>query len=259
MTPKGRDLVHGATLADLGRYLVSACLRPTPGEQVLVRWYEGQGGLFQALAIGLREAGAEVLEVERGGEWCAERDAQALGDDWLPGPEAPHTRVVTCGPPPDAHRPAGVSAEVWNQGHRIGYENLARRVTAGALTALVDWPTHARGGHSRGGVRRLYAQALAVDYAALAARNAALCARLEGAETVRLGCPHGTELTVSVTGRPWMPESCNHMDGPVVYLPGGEVYSACIETTAEGRIVFNDGHRRGTALVSKGRVTAVHD
>ena len=56
-----------------------------------------------------------------------------------------------------------------------------------------------------------------------------------------------------------MPESCNHTDGPVVYLPGGEVYSACIETSAVGRIVFNDGNHRGTALVADGRVTEVLD
>jgi len=246
-------------LADLGRYLVEACLRPEPGERVLVRWYEGQAGLFRALADGLRLAGAEVTEVERGSAWCAEHGAQDLGDDWLPGPESPHGRVVTCGPPPDVHRPEGISAATWNDGHRIGYENLARRVQAGALTALVDWPMRARGGYSKGAVRRLYAAALAVDYDALAARNAALCRRMAAAKQVRLRCPHGTDLELTVAGRPWMSESCNHTDGPVVYLPGGEIYSACVETSAEGVIVFNDGNHRGTAHVTGGRVTRVVD
>jgi len=224
-----------------------------------VRWYEGQGGLFQALALGLTEAGATVDEVERGAEWCTGRDPAALGDDWLPGPGAPYDRVVTCGPPPDVHRPDGITAEAWNQGHRLGYENLARRVTAGVPTALVDWPMRARGRHSRGAVRRLYAQALAVDYVALAARNAALCARLDGSTSIRIRCPHGTDLEVQVQGRPWRPESCNHTDGPVVYLPGGEVYSACVETSAQGQIVFNDGRHHGTALVADGRVTEIQD
>ena len=249
----------GATLADLGRYLVTECLRPVPGEQVLVRWYEGQGGLFRALANGLRDAGAEVEEVERGATWCADQDAAALGDDWLPGPDSAYERVVTCGPPPDVHRPEGISAETWNQGHRLGYENLARRVDMGALTALVDWPMRARGNHSRGAVRRLYAAALAIDYVALAARNAALCERLEGAGQVLVRCPHGTDLELTVAGRPWRPESCNHSDGSVIYLPGGEIYSACVETSARGVIVFNDGRHRGTAHVEEGRVTKVRD
>ena len=144
-----------ATLADLGRYLVESCLRPQEGERVLVRWYEGQAGLFRAIAQGLREAGALVSEVERGAAWCAGRDAASLGHDWLPGPSSDRQRVVTCGPPPDVHRPEGISAEAWNQGHRIGYENLMRRVEAGALTALVDWPMRARGRHSKAAVRCL--------------------------------------------------------------------------------------------------------
>ena len=249
----------GATLADLGRYLVERCLEPRPDERVLVRWYEGQGGLFSALAQGLREQGARVDEVERGAPWCQGRNAQALGDDWLPGPEGPYDRVVTCGPPPDVHRPDGISAETWNAGHRLGYENLARRVQARALTALVDWPMRPRGGHSKGSVRRLYAGAMAVDYGALARRNHALCERLSGAHEVRLRCPLGTDLTLSVAGRPWMPESCNHSDGAVIYLPGGEVYSACVETSAQGLIVFNDGQHRGRAEVVDGRVARVID
>jgi leucyl aminopeptidase (aminopeptidase T) len=257
MAPDARDPANGATLADLGRYLVHACLRPSEGERVLVRWYEGQSGLFRALALGLREAGAEVVEVARGSAWCTDRGAAELGDDWLPGPEAAYDRIVTCGPPPDVHRPEGVSAETWNQGHRLGYENLARRVAAEVPTALVDWPLRPRGRHSLGGVRRLYAAALAVDYVALAARNAALTARLDGATSVRMRCPHGTDLEVAVGGRPWMPESCNHTDGPVVYLPGGEVYSACVETSAQGQIVFNDGQHHGTAIVVDGRVTEI--
>lgn len=252
-----RETSPGATLADLGRYLVDACLRPSEGERVLVRWYQGQAGLFRALAQGMRERGAEVTEIERGSEWCTDRGAEALGDDWLPGPGGAFDRVVTCGPPPDVHRPEGISAEAWNEGHRHGYENLARRVQAGALTALVDWPMRARGGHSRGAVRRLYAAALAIDYEALAARNAALCRRMGATKEVRLTCPHGTDLTLTVANRPWVPESCNHTDGSVVYLPGGEIYSACVETSAEGVIVFNDGQHRGTAHVAGGRVTRV--
>jgi leucyl aminopeptidase (aminopeptidase T) len=252
-----KDTTSEATLADLGRYLVEACLRPAPDERILVRWYEGQAGLFKALAQGIREVGAEVTEIERGAAWCAGRDAQSLGDDWLPGPEGGFDRVVTCGPPPDVHRPDGISAEAWNSGHRLGYENLTRRVQTGALTALVDWPMRARGGYSRGAVRRLYAAALAIDYQALAVRNSALCQRMAAAHHVRLRCPHGTDLTLTVAGRPWMAESCNHTDGAVVYLPGGEIYSACVETSAEGVIVFNDGQHRGTAYVADGRVTQV--
>ena len=246
-----------ATLADLGHYLVAACLRPSPGERVLVRWYEGQGGLFRALAQGLRHAGALVEEIERGSEWCTGRDAKDLGDDWLPGPESPYERIVTCGPPPDVHRPKGISAEAWNQGHRIGYENLMERVRQGALTALIDWPMRARGDHSRSAVRRIYAAALAIDYRALASRNAALCAQLEGAKEIRLTCPKGSDLTLSVANRPWVPECCNHGDGSVVYLPGGEIYCACVETSAEGLIVFSDGKDYGRAYLEGGRIKKV--
>ena len=72
-------------------------------------------------------------------------------------------------------------------------------------------------------------------------------------------CPHGTALRLSVEGRPWRPESCNHDDGPVVYLPGGEVYSACIESSAQGVIVFNDGSNRGRAYVEDGRLVRVEN
>lgn len=250
-----------ATLGDLALYLVGACLRPTEGERVLVRWYPGQGGLFEGLAAALAEAGAVVTAVERGADWLSACSAAELGDDWLPPPSAPYDRVVTASPPADVDRPDGVSEQVWNEGHRHGYGNLGLRVTAAAPTALLDWPLHARGGLSRGQVRRLYAQAMAIDYDALARRNAELVRRMEqpGPGPVRVRCPRGTDLVLSVEGRPWRLESCNHTDGPVVYLPGGEIYSACVETSAEGVIVFNDGRRYGRATVSAGRILRIED
>lgn len=259
MVSHGPQRVAGATLADLGRYLVHACLRPVPNERVLVRWYKGQGGLFRALALGLRDAGALVEEIERGSAWCAGRDAETLGNDWLPGPDAPYDRVVTCGPPPDVHRPEGISASAWNHGHRLGYENLTRRVQAQVPTALIDWPMRPRGRHSLGAVRRLYAAALAVDYDALAARNIALNRRLAGGNRIRVRCPRGTDFILEIGDRPWFPESCNHTDGPVVYLPGGEVYSPCVETSASGRVVFNDGQHYGTATIAEGRIVTVEN
>lgn len=251
-----------ATLADLGSYLATQCLRPTVGQRTLVRWYEGQAGMFRALAAGLAALGADVVAVERGAAWLRGVRADALGDDWLPGPESEWQLVVTASPLPDVHRPggdAGCDAVTWNHAVRRGYENLGRRVAADARTVLVDWPTHARGGLSRADVRRTYARALAVDYAALEARNETLIERLGPGREVRVTCPLGSDLTLSIEGRPWRAESCHPGDGPVVYLPGGEVYSACVETSAQGVLFFDDGRRNGRATFRDGALVALVD
>ena len=110
-----------------------------------------------------------------------------------------------------------------------------------------------------------------IDYADLQARGERVKALIAGGNEVHITNPNGTDLTLSVKGRPVLVS-----DGVVsaedrkagaaaasVYLPAGEVYTTPVAGTAEGKVVQSRTYFRGkevnnlTLTVSGGKVTAL--
>jgi len=110
-----------------------------------------------------------------------------------------------------------------------------------------------------------------IDYADLQARGEQVKALVAGGSEVHITNPNGTDLTVSVKGRPVLVS-----DGVVsaedrkagaaaasVYLPAGEVYTTPVAGTAQGKVVQSRTYYRGkevnnlTLTVSGGKVTAL--
>ncbi|GFP29153.1 aminopeptidase [Candidatus Hakubella thermalkaliphila] len=97
-------------------------------------------------------------------------------------------------------------------------------------------------------------QAMNVDYPALASRAEDLAVVLRGAKVVRIFSPKGTNLSLSIEGR-----RINKDDGvideedvkrgdPYLNLPSGEVCMAPLETSANGKVVFDIGFWQGQKI-----------
>ncbi len=81
---------------------------------------------------------------------------------------------------------------------------------------------------------------LAADLSAVAAAVDGLAARLAGADRVRITAAAGTDLTLRIGGRPWHKDSgVLTAPGSFGNLPGGEVFTAPLERSAEGRLVVD--------------------
>ncbi|MFQ6059454.1 MAG: aminopeptidase [Anaerolineae bacterium] len=89
-----------------------------------------------------------------------------------------------------------------------------------------------------------YWRAMDVDYSQLQARVARVAAVFEKSGQVRITSPKGTDLTLSVEGRPALKD-----DGVIhekaLNLPSGEVCFAPLESSAHGTVVFDLAFYRG--------------
>lgn len=109
-----------------------------------------------------------------------------------------------------------------------------------AWLGLVERQGTIRMGHAPGiSEDMMTGGSLDVDYRRMQLRERLMLDMLEGAESMRLRTALGTDLTVSVQGRPFIsdlkarPDCC-------VNLPCGEIYCAPVERTASG-VVVADG------------------
>jgi leucyl aminopeptidase (aminopeptidase T) len=102
-----------------------------------------------------------------------------------------------------------------------------------------------------------------VDYEAMADRERRLLAGLDGAEQLHITAPGGTDLVLSVAGRPFVSDLKATVETGV-NLPCGEVYAAPVEDAADGVLVVDgpvggDGNPPAPVriTVAAGRVTDV--
>jgi leucyl aminopeptidase (aminopeptidase T) len=87
------------------------------------------------------------------------------------------------------------------------------------------------------------------DYHRIAARTAALCARLEKTSTVRVTAPAGTDIVMPIGGRKAHASSGLFRDtGQWGNLPTGEAYLAPVEGASNGVVVV-DGSMAGVGMV----------
>jgi hypothetical protein len=167
-------------------------------------------------------------------------DLAAAASGWVPPPDddQPDLLVLYGGQPwrdpfPDDYR-VGIQA----MGHREA--QLAR----GTQILFIEWPYGARKDAevdlTPEEVATIFERSIGIDYDEMRRWNSDLFAALDGSDDVRITCPHGTDITFSVAGRRFIPEDCRMgPDEPDVYLPGGEVYVAIIEDSAEGKVAFH--------------------
>lgn len=86
----------------------------------------------------------------------------------------------------------------------------------------------------------MFQRAGAADYDAVAVRSRRLAAALEQARQARITSPRGTDLVLSLEGRPGIPDTgLYHSPGDFGNLPAGEAYVAPVEGTAHGVLVVD--------------------
>ena len=157
-------------------------------------------------------------------------------------------------------------------GHIPGVEISRRRAMAAEWIALLDEadrlgcrrftvinPTQALAdayGMPLEVLRQRYSQALNIDDAALAALQDKVVKQLATTQQIHLTTPLGTDLTMSITGRPI------HQDHNG--LPRGEVFVAPLEDSANGVVVIDQAFIRGQMVeklkltFEKGRVVHIN-
>jgi len=128
-----------------------------------------------------------------------------------------------------------------------------------------------RYGISEDELSKLFWGGVNLDYADLVKRGAEVKGALAGGSEMHITHPNGTDLTVSIKGRP-----VGVSDGVIsaediqaggaanaVYLPAGEVYTTPVPGSGEGKVVHTRSFYRGkqidnlTLTISGGKVTAM--
>jgi aminopeptidase len=137
-------------------------------------------------------------------------------------------------------------------GERIGAQRIGNKPLNDAIdqTEGVRWvgtgyPTREQAemyGVDFEGFFETYWRAMDVDYADLRARVHRVAELFEGARRVHITSPKGTDLALSIEGRPVDKDNgfvADSMGGKLLNLPAGEVCMAPLETSAQGIVVFD--------------------
>ncbi len=100
-----------------------------------------------------------------------------------------------------------------------------------------------------------FKRTLSVNYKKLAQKTLDLAEHLKGAEKIRITSPSGTDITMSVKDRTFLPDTGVIKNrGDFSNLPAGEVYTAPVEGSAEGIIVV-DGSMGDSGILGDRRIT----
>lgn len=92
---------------------------------------------------------------------------------------------------------------------------------------------------------------LSADYNKVSERSLKLAKVLSGKKTARVKTPSGTDISMSIEGREWEPDTgLYHKPGDFGNLPAGETYIAPLEGTANGVIIV-DGAMAGVGVIKR--------
>ena len=221
------------------RTVMRAALNDHPPGEAMVIWPETSPLPAVELAAALESLGHRVTVVSQDPSLARSLSTVEAADLWLPrgAPEAAPL-IVACGTRP--------WTEHFDGEHLIELEAMERRealLAEGVRIIFIDWPRGARKDRevdlNPDMMRQIYRRAMELDYSELQRINAELKAALDGSVQVAITCPEGTDLCFRVDHRPWHAEDCalSHLER-AVYLPGGEVYVAVVEDSAEGVVAF---------------------
>jgi leucyl aminopeptidase (aminopeptidase T) len=195
------------------------CLGVAAGERVAILHNPPQARIAAALEAAVRERGATPVVV-------AFDELARHGEE----PPADVAAAMT-----DADAAFGVTT------YSLSHTPARRRATdAGVRFASLPGITE-----------DVFGRALLADVATLSADGDALAAQLTAAETCRISCAHGSDLTLSVAGRDGRnDDGVLSARGAFGNLPAGEAYVAPVEDAGTGVLVF-DGSLAGYGLLGE--------
>ncbi|MGE5485470.1 MAG: aminopeptidase [Ignavibacteriales bacterium] len=205
------------TLVEAARTVVSTCMKAGRGEEVLVVTDEPCRAVGVALWKEACESGCEAMLVE-------------MTPRLTNGQEPPR-------PVAEAMRYAAVCLLVTSKSLS---HTRARKAACEGGSRIASLP---------GITVEMAERALIADYDAIKEFTLKASRKIEGSRRVTLTSAAGTHLTLSIEGRPVMPDTGIY-DAPGAFgnLPAGEVFVAPVEGTANGVLVV-DGSMAGIGLV----------
>ncbi len=253
------------------------------GEVVLINGQPTDAELLENLAVHVRKAGAfpivsyftDRLEkrmfFDVPAQYDAQQDEAALGlagiADVLINVNNSTTENVL-----DGADPARLAARA-KAGEAIGQAMLKRGVrTVEIGNNLYPTPWRAqRYGMSADDLSKLFWNGVNMDYAAVQTQGDKVKAALAAGDAVHITNPNGTDLKLSIKGRPVLVSDGVLSDAErkaggaaaSAYLPAGEVYTSPVAGSAEGKVIQTRSFFRGKAIdnltltVSGGKVTAM--
>ena len=141
-------------------------------------------------------------------------------------------------------------------------QNREQLRAAGTRLLFLEWPRGARKDAELdlrpGAMAEIFTRSLDIDYAEMRRWNRELGGQLEAARQIQVRCPRGTDLSLSVAGRRFIPEDCRlGAVEPAVYLPGGEIYAPAQEDSASGSVAFFSRGELRMARFDRGLLVAV--
>lgn len=209
------------------------------GPAALVQWPESSASVGKAIGDALAARGVMAIRASVPDWVYHQPEIGAAAAGWVPAPSPNLLElIVLC------------SARPWSESFDGDYrielgamQNREALQAAGHRLIFVEWPRGARRDaevdFDAEAMADIFERALGADLGVVRGWNARLAAQLEGAGEVRLRCPAGTDLRLSVAGRRFIREDCLlGTDEPVIYLPGGEIYAPAVEDSAEGTVAF---------------------
>lgn len=270
--------LHKPDFRSIAEKVVNTCACVRPGEVVQLGGGVHNFELLAALAAEVRRIGAfpeinvtsDELQMEMMTtvpeehlrtapphrlRWLEDIDVMIVTDsiaDPSRAEKVPHERRVA------AHAAAEVvERRIFERGIRWAYVAYPTPATTNRLPVSFDdlWA--------------MYWRAVDVDYEQLAADTAAVAAVLEHAGEVRITTEKGTDITFHLGDRPVLTDDGVISDADVAHgdaavnLPAGKVFVAPVETSVNGRVIFDFAYRNDKVIedleltVSDGRATLV--
>ena len=262
-------------LRAVARKIVRECAGVAAGEDVYIEGRLDSAAYLEQLAFECELVGARPLVVMQSDEFnlrrltdLPEEQLATRAEPWIAAVKAADVVFTVRMEHGDPALFAGVPAA--KQGAaRKGRKLLADHIYDGTRRWIgTDFPTPAQArahGVSWERFAGTFWRALDVDYRLLPrARRPCLRGAREGAETVRVRSPKGTDVTMRIAGRPLDKDiGVGHRRRRLSNLPAGEVCLAPHEDGADGRVVFDlafwDGRRIEDLEVEfeRGRARAV--
>lgn len=230
------------------------------GPAALVQWPQASAAVADAIGAALAARGVMAISATVP-EWVYHQpEIPAAAAGWVPAPSPDLPTLIVL----HSARPWAESFDGDYQIEIRAMEHREALQAAGHRLIFIEWPRGARRDaeidFDADTMAAIFGRALGADLGVVRASNARLATQLEGAREVRLCCPAGTDLRLSVGGRRFIREDCLLSAGePVIYLPGGEIYAPAVEDSAEGVVAFRYGGNPRLAHFEAGLLRSVRD
>lgn len=126
----------------------------------------------------------------------------------------------------------GIANPYKNEATGTTYDSIFDYLLAGKKTMRAIW--------TPGLTEDMFARTAQIDYKLLGERCRKICAKYEGAASIHVTAPGGTDVTVGVTGRKGLSDDGDFSKpGSGGNIPAGEVFISPVVGTTEGKIVFD--------------------